>query len=656
MRRLVPVVVVVAALVATALNLGPDLLALGPGRALQPPPLSDHPAILYYYSALPRLAVALLAGVALGLSGALMQQVLRNPLASPSTLGVEAGAQLALSLAVLFLPALLGLGRDLAALTGAFAVTLVVLGIAGRFGSRPLVVILTGMMIGLYAQALIAILALVKERYLAGMFLWGAGSLVQQDWNAARELLPKILACAALAWALRRPLDLLQLDAQAAGLGLRVALARAAGLATAATLAGVTVSAVGIIGFLGLAAPALARLAGARRLGGQLLLAPLFGAALLTLIDQALQLAEPLLGTAQPAGAMCALIAAPVMLLMLRQATAGLRAARVAPLARCDCVSRRLLLLAVLVVAALGLAVLVGRDAQGAWRLVAAEDLGALLPWRLPRSLAAGAGGVMLAIAGTLLQRLTGNPMASPEILGVSAGAGLGFLCLLLLLPAPGYGAQLAATGAGAGLVLAVLLWLEKRAPEQILLAGMALGAFLTAALSAVMATATPRATQLLAWMSGAAPQTGWTLALATLALGAVAVATLPMLGRQAELLGLGAAHAGAAGVAVRRDRMLLVGFAAALTGAATLSIGPLSFIGLVAPHLARRIGLCRVMPQALGAACLGAVLMIAADFLGRTLWFPWQLPTGLVANVLAGAVFAALGLRRMRPAPTHRP
>ncbi len=97
----------------------------------------DVPKMVLFYSTLPRLATALLAGAALSLAGALLQQVLRNPLADPTTLGISAGANLALVVATLFFPGLLGLGRDLVALAGSAVVACLVMGLGARRGFRP---------------------------------------------------------------------------------------------------------------------------------------------------------------------------------------------------------------------------------------------------------------------------------------------------------------------------------------------------------------------------------------------------------------------------------------------------------------------------------------------------------------------------------------
>ena len=106
------------------------------------------------------------------------------------------------------------------------------------------------------------------------------------------------------------------------------------------------------------------------------------------------------------------------------------------------------------------------------------------------------------------------------------------------------------------------------------------------------------------------------------------------------DLLPLGAPTARALGVNVTWSRLILLLVMAVLTAGATLVVGPLSFVGLLAPHMARLLGLARAREQFVGAALLGGLLMIAADWLGRILLFPNEIPAGLVATLVGGSYF----------------
>ncbi|MCQ4162690.1 iron chelate uptake ABC transporter family permease subunit, partial [Roseomonas sp. GC11] len=301
----------------------------------------------------------------------------------------------------------------------------------------------------------------------------------------------------------------------------------------------------------------------------------------------------------------------------------------------------RLMLLAALLGVATALALMLGPAPDGAWRLSLGEALAPLLPWRLPRVLAALAAGGMLGLAGLLAQRLTRNPMASPELLGLPAGAGLAML-LGLGLGLQERAALLALALPGVALVLGLVLLLGRRsgfAPAQILLGGLALTLFMGGLVSVLLAVGDPRALPLAAWMAGSTYAVSLGEAGLALALGAVLLGLTLLCARWLALLPLGAEVARALGVPPARARLVLVLLIAGLTAPATLLVGPLSFAGLLAPHLARLMGLARTVPLLLGTVLAGALLMVLADWLGRGLAYPWQVPAGLVASLLGGPV-----------------
>ena len=605
--------------------------------------------IIFYDAVLPRMATALIAGAGLSLSGALLQQVLRNPLASPTTLGVAAGASLALALAALYAPVLMAFGGDLVALAGSAVAGGLVFLLGARKGFSPFTLVLSGMVVSLWCGALSAILVLLNDRYLVSLFIWGSGSLAQNSWQVPLSLLPKVLALAVLSFLLARPLALLELgDEGARALGLRLAGLRTAAVAVAVALSAIMTSAVGVIGFIGLVAPILARLTGARRPVGFFIWSSLIGAALLFLADEAVRRAAGASENFLPTGAVMAVLGSPLLLILLPRlktrhrvlATTGLPGSTF----RIPVYLAAAALLAIVVVA-----LALGRDAAAGWSFADAATFSAMLPLRLPRVMAALAAGAMLAVAGSILQRLTGNEMASPEVLGISAGATLGMAAALYWVAAPSLSIQVAAASVGAGIVLAAIVLLGLRsafAPERVLLAGIALGALADAIVGFLTASGDPRALFLMRWMSGSTYLVDMETALTLLGTGTLLVTIAIFMRRWLDLLPLGPAPASALGVSLGRTRFTLYGVAALLTAAATLAVGPLSFVGLMAPHLAREFGLRRALPHMAGAACLGGALMVMADWLGRMLIFPYQIPAGLLA-ALMGAPFLIFLLGR---------
>ncbi|ASL94368.1 Fe(3+)-hydroxamate ABC transporter permease FhuB [Serratia ureilytica] len=633
----------------TIYNLTQQLPPAQWARALSAPDIDDVRQMLFHYSLLPRLTVSLLAGAGLGLVGVLFQQVLRNPLAEPSTLGVAAGAQLGLTIATLWVLPGGEFTRQLAAMVGAIAVGGLVFGVAWGKRMSPVTLILAGLVLGLYCGAVNSLLALFNYDQLQGMFLWGTGALNQQDWSAVQFILPRLLVAGALAALLLRPLTLLGLDdGVARNLGLGLSMARFCALGLAIIFSAMLVSAVGVIGFIGLFAPLMAKMLGARRLAHRMMLAPLLGALLLWLTDQVM------IGVAQvwreiPTGAATALFGAPLLLWLLPRLRS---AATPPPMNLGDKVpaERRNLpgwaaLAGVVLLIGLTLALMLGKNAGG-WHWSLGEELDALLPWRWPRVLSALAAGMMLAVAGTLIQKLTGNPMASPEVLGISSGAAFGVVMMLFMVPGDAFVWLLPAGSLGAAVTLLIIMIAAGRggfSTERMLLAGIALSTAFTTVIFLLLASGDPRMGGLLTWLSGSTYSVEPAQALRTALIAAGLMILAPLCRRWLTILPLGGATARSVGIALTPARLTILLLAATLTAMATLTVGPLSFVGLMAPHMARMLGFRRALPQMVIAALLGGLLMVFADWCGRMLLFPYQIPAGLLATFIGAPYFVYL-------------
>ncbi|WP_281024352.1 Fe(3+)-hydroxamate ABC transporter permease FhuB [Microvirga calopogonii] len=614
----------------------------------------DLNRILLINSVLPRAAVALLSGAALGLSGALLQQVLRNPIADPSTLGISGGAQFTMTAATLFAPALMDTAREAVALVGGVAIVAIIMFLTWKRGLEPITVVLAGMVMSLIAMALSATLILANGEYMMSLLIWGSGSLTQQGWDHAQTIALTFALCLIAAFLMVRPLEILGLDdASARGLGINLLLLRLLALAVAVWLATTVTAEVGVIGFVGLAAPTFARLCGARTQREILVSAPLIGAAILWLTDGLVQLAAGGSAETVPTGAATALLGGPLLLYLLPRLRLAHHASTFAPPRPARRIGKPLAPLFAILFLVLGMvavALLIGRGPDG-WNLATGQLLHDLLPFRAPRIAAAAAAGAMLAAAGMILQRMTGNPLASPEVLGISAGAGVGLAAVLFTIPAPTMSARLIGAMIGVFAALIGLLSVARRQEsnaERLLLGGLAAGAFCNALVNAAMITGDARAFQLLAWISGSTGQVTWTEASIAMTAAIVLLGPLPLTARWLEILPLGSSQARAVGLPLQTSRMTLTLFAAGLTAAASLIVGPLSFVGLVAPHMARLVGFSRAHHQLTAAILIGAGLMTGADWLSRVVSFPYQLPLGLFASLIGGPYLIWL-LRRNR-------
>ncbi|MFK0161594.1 Fe(3+)-hydroxamate ABC transporter permease FhuB [Rhizobium sp. NPDC090279] len=599
--------------------------------------------ILLIDSLLPRSAIAVIAGAALGLSGALLQRVLRNPIADASTLGIAAGAQLAMTIAVGLFPLLIGLPREISAFAGGLAAVLIVLALSWRRGLDPVTVALCGLMVTLVATALSVTIILARGEYAMSVFIWGAGALNQQSWDGVITLAPRLVIGFAAALILVRPLTVMSLDdSSAKNLGVALHSTRFAILALAVWLAASVTAQVGIIGFLGLAAPHLARFCGARRTRQLLIAAPIAGAGVLFLTDCAVQLLSPGFTDLAPTGAATALLGGPLLLLLLPRLHSGnaLRTGNDQQAGPTLAAPRRTLaLLAIGFMLLMVFALSVGRSIDG-WQVAIGSHFRELLPFRLPRTIVSATAGAMLAAAGFIMQRLTGNPLASPEILGVSAGGGAGLTVALFLFAFPSPAIMIAAMTIGALIAFLAMMAISARGgfgPERLLLSGIAIGALCMAIVTVVLSRGDLRGYLLLTWLSGSTNRAGSFEAWTGVASAALLIPLLPLLRRWFDVLPLGGDVSRSIGLSVAMSRAVLAVLAALLTAIPSFLVGPLSLTGLIAPHLARLIGFHGTGKQLTASLLLGAMLLTLADWLSRIVIFPYEVPVGLFAALIGG-------------------
>ncbi|MET7968476.1 iron chelate uptake ABC transporter family permease subunit [Micromonospora sp. NPDC005305] len=264
---------------------------------------------------------------------------------------------------------------------------------------------------------------------------------------------------------------------------------------------------------------------------------------------------------------------------------------------------------------------------------------------RLPRLATALAAGAALGLAGAVFQSLTRNPLGSPDVLGVTSGAATGALTVVV---AGGGSAALAGAAAAGGLATGLLLYaLAGRhgvGGHRLVLVGIGVTAILTG-VNGWLLTRAPLmdAARAALWITGSLDGRGWANALPVLGalavlLPAVLLARAPAL----RLLEMGDDSAAGLGVPVRRVRTAALGSAVLLVSAAAAAAGPVSFLALTAPHLARRLTRAPG-PNLLPSAVVGAALLLAADQLAQHAVAGRQLPVGVVTGVLGGGYLAWL-------------
>ena len=266
---------------------------------------------------LPRALIAPLAGAALGMAGTMVQTLSRNRIASPDTLGLNAGASLAVVVATIVFGVQSLVGLSVVAAFGALATAIVVFGVAaGAGGLSPLKIVLVGVTFASLAHAAVEILLTSNEAQLQQLLFWLSGAFVDRPISLFFNGLPVVLIGAAIGFALASSLDAAQADdSTAAGLGVPLAAVRGAAFVAVSLLTGAAVSMAGPVAFVGLVVPHVARRLVGLQHRHQLAAAALTGAIYATLADVAARFV--IYPVEAPVGAITAVIGAIALLVLL---------------------------------------------------------------------------------------------------------------------------------------------------------------------------------------------------------------------------------------------------------------------------------------------------------------------------------------------------
>ncbi|MEU7280486.1 iron chelate uptake ABC transporter family permease subunit [Streptomyces sp. NPDC045431] len=258
---------------------------------------------------------------------------------------------------------------------------------------------------------------------------------------------------------------------------------------------------------------------------------------------------------------------------------------------------------------------------------------------RLPRVLVAVLVGAGLGLGGAVFQSLTRNPLGSPDMIGFGQGATVGALTVIVL-----FDGDSAAVAAGAvvgglltGAAVYLLAWKRGVHGFRLVLVGIGVAAMLTAVIHYLITKANlVDATRATVWMTGSLEGRDWTQFWPLLAVSCVLIPVVLAYGRPLRMLEMGDDAAYALGVKVERTRVALTASAVLLVSVATAAAGPITFVALSAPQVARR--LTRSPGPNLGAAMLtGAALLLIADWTATNAFGDRQLPVGVVTGVVGG-------------------
>lgn len=286
-----------------------------------------------------------------------------------------------------------------------------------------------------------------------------------------------------------------------------------------------------------------------------------------------------------------------------------------------------------------------------------------LIDFRLPRIMMALFVGMALAVSGAILQGITKNPLASPDLIGVTAGASFAVVLFLTLfsdennaltvsiqwLPLFAFlGATITA------LVVFLLSWKNGIAPFRLLLIGIAVAAFMQAGTTVwILMGPIYQASQATIWTTGSIYGANWSQIYVIMPWALLLIAISLLMRRQMNILELGDDIATGVGSRVQLNRVLLLLLSTGLTGVAVAFAGGIGFVGLLAPHIARRIVGPKFQSMVLFAAGIGALLVLIADWIARVAFAPVEVPAGVWTAAVGAPYFIFLLLTERKKGGT---
>ncbi|MEZ8931542.1 MULTISPECIES: Fe(3+)-hydroxamate ABC transporter permease FhuB [unclassified Vibrio] len=603
------------------------------------------------YVNLPRLVMAILVGGTLGTIGSLFQQLTQNRMMSPLTLGTSSGAWLGLVILNVVAPMLVAQYSVWFALIGALLAMGLIVSIVGIKNMSGLPIVLAGMAVNLLLGAFATAIILLNDQYAQNLFVWGAGDLGQNGWEQVLWLMPKLLPIIAIFLLAPRVLTLLSIGTEgAAARGLNIGATFFVLMAVGVWLVSVSITSVGVISFIGLIAPNIARHLGFLKAKSELVASCVLGALLLCVTDSlAIFLAQWSLDMI-PTGTATAVIGAPALIIIARKQLSAQDqlffsmpkgTKLISPLAY--------FLLGTMLFGLLALSTL-SQPSSDMGYFVIPDAFEWSIRW--PRMLTAIFAGGGLAVAGVILQRLVYNPLASPDILGVSAGAVLALIFSSLFMGYSIHSLSPWIAFLGSAIALCLLLFLGKKhqfAPSILILTGISLTAVLEALVQFSLTRVGEGKYTLLAWLAGSTYRVEPESAMIMTMVITASIGAALLLSRWVTLIATGRQFASARGLNTNLAYVALLCIVAILCSVVTTTMGPVAFVGLLAPHIAAMMGARLVREQIILSFLIGAALMLFADWLGQVVVFPAQLAAGTLVSIIGGSYFIFLLLKSRR-------
>ncbi|GAA0122745.1 iron ABC transporter permease [Clostridium faecium] len=278
------------------------------------------------------------------------------------------------------------------------------------------------------------------------------------------------------------------------------------------------------------------------------------------------------------------------------------------------------------------------------------EDARRQVIWnvRIPRTIVAALVGINLAVSGAILQGVMRNPLADPQIIGISSGAGLAGIIILILFPQHIQFVPIVAfIGAmAASISIYIIAWKDGIKPNRIILSGVAVSAFLGAGITGLMVFYADRVHGALMFMAGGLSARSWPQVKMILPYTVLGLILAFLMREKLNILILGDDVARGLGLNVESTRLIATVIAALLAASAVSVVGLLGFVGLIVPHIVRLIVGTDYKYLIPGSVFLGSAVLMYSDTIARTIFSPIEIPVGVIMAAI-GAPFFLYLLRR---------
>lgn len=584
---------------------------------------------------LSRFFMCLLCGFLLAFSSLILRIVVQNSLASDTTLGVAPCSSFAILISILFLPDFFNVSKILSGFLGAFLVLFLTFIFMLKKHLNSTSVVLIGLISGMFFSALTSLFVLFYPEESKAFLLFNNGYFTQNGFKDVIGLFCYSSIALIGLYYLAPSLKILNLgDELASSIGQNIFYTKCFALCLSAYFTALVVSFVGVISFLGLFASISVQFFRIKNIRKEFVICGFLGFLLLTGVDLLLQIFQILRGIELPTGGVLALIGSPLLIFIVSKMLREYKNHDYSyVLYRFK--EKNILIGLILLVCVLFFINLYFNFSTSNFEGLQNE----IFALRISKLFVLFFCGILLALVGFILQRLSFNPMASPEMLGINSGASLGVLFALYFSLDQ---IQIFAT-MGSLLVLCFLFYLSIRfqmSMQKIILIGTAIMFFVDALGKIFLASGDFKAYNFLAYTQAGLINTDIKLIIALFVYTVIFISFLHILYPSLKSFILGENCALAVGVNIIKVKIIffiLSAFACALT---SLSIGPFSFIGLLSFHIVRVLGVKKLYNQIFSVALMGVFLIFLAHFVSKIALFPYEIPLGIVATLLGGIYF----------------